>query len=401
MKTVAVICEYNPFHMGHRHQFEEIRRAFGEDTAIIAIMSGNFVQRATPAILNKFDRARMAIDAGASLVLELPFPFSSASAEFFARAGVAIADSLGVVDFLSFGSECGTLSQLADAAEKIARPEFITYLTDYCRSKAQSATGYPRLLAEAYEDYYHEASGFLTLPNNSLAISYISALKKRGSSILPHTILRRGTPNGGATDGIFAGATYLRDQLFAGNLSEFLAHIPNENHAHWQELLTAGLTPAAIHPLSRGLLAHFRLSGTPQKTPAECGGGVLPRLKKAAAATASFDDMLTFAATKKYTAARLRRAALFSYFGVTPTAIRSEPLYTQVLAMDQNGQTVLANIRKTATISILTKPADLHKLSAAAREQAALNYRADSVFALCSPTPQAADIFLRTTPYRK
>ena len=256
-------------------------------------------------------------------------------------------------------------------------------------------------MAEAYESYYNKAVDLLTLPNNSLAISYISALKKSGSSIVPHTILRRGTPKGGATEGVFAGATYLRDQLLAGNLSEFLAHIPNENRARWQELLTAGLTPATIDPLSRGLLAHFRLSDTPQKTPAECGGGLLSRLKKAAAVTASLDDMLAFAATKKYTAARLRRAALFSYFGVTPAAIRSKPLYTQVLAMDQKGQTVLANIRKTATISVLTKPADLHKLSAAAREQAALNYRADSVFALCSPTPQAADIFLRATPYRK
>ncbi len=401
MKTVAVICEYNPFHMGHRHQFEEIRHSFGEDAAIIAIMSGSFVQRATPAVLNKFERARMAVDAGASLVLELPFPFSSASAEFFAGAGVTIADALGTVDALSFGSECGSLSQLTDAAEKISQSAFLSYLTAYCKDKAKASIGYPRLLAEAYESYYNKGAGFLTLPNNGLAISYISALKKRGSSILPHTILRKGTPEGGVADGTFAGATYLREQLLAGNFSEFLTHTPNENRARWQELLEAGLTPATIDHLSRGLLAHFRLDTARRSIPAECGGGVLARLRKAASVAASFDDMLTLAATKKYTAARLRRAALFSYFGVMPAAIKSEPLYTQVLAMDQKGRSVLANIRKTATISILTKPADLHKLSAAAREQAALSYRADSVYALCSPTPQAADIFLRTAPYRK
>jgi hypothetical protein len=105
--------------------------------------------------------------------------------------------------------------------------------------------------------------------------------------------------------------------------------------------------------------------------------------------------------TKKYTASHLRRAILFSYFGVTPDEVKSKPLYTQVLAMDDTGKTVLAHIRKSANISVLTKPADLHKLSPEARRQAELSYRADSVYALCSPKVQSADAFLRVSPYRK
>jgi hypothetical protein len=143
------------------------------------------------------------------------------------------------------------------------------------------------------------------------------------------------------------------------------------------------------------------MTNTVGEIPAECGGGVLSLLQRAAAEATDLDSLIRTAATKKYTAARLRRATLFSYFGVTPAMLKAKPLYSQVLAMDEKGQAVLAHIRKKATISLLTKPADLHKLSPAARAQAELSYRADSVYALALPTPQKADIFLRTAPYRK
>ena len=112
MKTVAIVCEYNPFHNGHKYQIDSIKRDFGEDTAIIAIMSGNFVERGDVAILDKFKRARIAVENGVSLVLELPFPFSLAGAEGFAQAAVSIAEGLGTVDALSFGSECGNTEKL-------------------------------------------------------------------------------------------------------------------------------------------------------------------------------------------------------------------------------------------------------------------------------------------------
>ena len=106
MTTVAIICEYNPFHNGHKHQIDAIRREFGADTRIIAIMSGNYTQRGLTAIADKSVRAKAATMCGANLVLELPFPFSSSSAELFATAGVSIANDLGIVDYLSFCSEC-------------------------------------------------------------------------------------------------------------------------------------------------------------------------------------------------------------------------------------------------------------------------------------------------------
>ena len=109
MITVAVICEYNPFHKGHEYQFRKIREEFGEDTAIVAIMSGNYTQRGEVAFAPKEVRAKCAILGGADLVLELPFPFSSSNAEIFARSGVKIANELGFVDYLSFGSDAAAI----------------------------------------------------------------------------------------------------------------------------------------------------------------------------------------------------------------------------------------------------------------------------------------------------
>ena len=112
MKVVAIISEYNPFHNGHKYQIDKIREELGEDTAIIAIMSGNYTQRGETAIVDKTIRAKAACLCGVNLVLELPFPFCSSSAEFFASAGVRIADRLSIVDYLAFGSESGDISLL-------------------------------------------------------------------------------------------------------------------------------------------------------------------------------------------------------------------------------------------------------------------------------------------------
>ena len=402
MNTVAVISEYNPFHLGHAYHFSEIRREFGEDTAIVAIMSGNYVQRGTPAVLGKFDRARMAVTAGASLVLELPFPFSAASAEYFAHAGVSVADDLGIVDYLSFGSECGILPPLMDIASKMTNPDFAQFFRAALKTKEGKAKGYAKLLSESLSSFYADKTpDILYLPNNILAVSYISALQKLNSSIRPHTISRQGTDEDDAMTATFAGATHVRSLLLSGKTEEAFSHIPTDLRPIWEEAFANGLAPMSYESMAPILLAFLRMRTPCEALPADCSGGILPLLQKTAGEATSLDDLIRRASTKKYTYAHLRRALLFSYFGVTPAAVKQKPLYTQVLAMDERGRAILAHIRKSSRISLLTKPADLHKLSGSAREQAALSYRADSVYALALPTPQRSDIFLSTAPYRK
>ena len=124
MAVAAIITEYNPFHNGHAYQIAETRRLLGEDTRIVAIMSGNFTQRGELAFADKTARAKAACECGVDLVLELPFPFSMSSAEYFARSGVKIANELGIVDYLVFGSESGDISLLREIAENMLSSEF-------------------------------------------------------------------------------------------------------------------------------------------------------------------------------------------------------------------------------------------------------------------------------------
>ena len=124
MAVVGIVAEYNPFHLGHLHQFEEIRKEFGPDTKIVVLLAGNFVQRGEVALLDKYTRAQAAVDCGANLVLELPFPWCCSSAEFYARGAMSLFTELGVVDVLSFGSECGDAEALKKAAQRLSSPYF-------------------------------------------------------------------------------------------------------------------------------------------------------------------------------------------------------------------------------------------------------------------------------------
>jgi predicted nucleotidyltransferase len=307
------------------------------------------------------------------------------------------------VDVLSFGAECGDLAKLEAVARVMNDADFQKAWQQKLKSKADKEKGYARLLTECLMEHgATEDASFCSLPNNILAISYVFSLLKQNSHIVPHTIKRQGDDQSAPQSEIFAGATYLRELLSSGEEKSFLAQISKETHPIWEEALKEGLTPVREERLSPILLSHLCLcDASPETVFADCGGGVLPLLKKSAKSVSSYEELIRAATTKKYTAARIRRAALFSYFGVTPAMIKSKPLYTQVLAMDGVGRSLLARIRKTTGISLLTKPADLGKLSAAAQAQAAFSYRADSIYALLSPKAQSMDIFLRTAPYLK
>ena len=185
MKTAGIIAEYNPFHTGHQYHIEQTRAITGADF-IIVVMSGDFVQRGAPAFLSKLVRTKMALLGGADLVLELPASCSCQSAEYFAYHGVSLLHALGCVDFLSFGSECGDITQLRQAAD------FLTMESDaykkYLRSLLQSGCSYPTARAKAAAALHPENAGFSTIldsPNNILGIEYLKALKRLKSAILP------------------------------------------------------------------------------------------------------------------------------------------------------------------------------------------------------------------------
>ncbi len=209
MKVVGIIAEYNPFHNGHAYQIKKAKEITGADYVVV-VMSGNYVQRGTPAILDKFSRTSMALQNGADLVFELPVLWSTASAEYFAMAGITLLDKLGIVDYVSFGCETENFRLLESVAKILADEpeEFSALLKDCLKSglaypvaREQALLAYlqfPQKNTSLSDTFLNPENGkselhkILSSPNNILAIEYCKALYKRDSVIKPCPILRTG-----------------------------------------------------------------------------------------------------------------------------------------------------------------------------------------------------------------
>lgn len=201
MGIAGIITEYNPLHQGHQFHIEETRRTTGA-SHIIAVMSGDYVQRGVPSIFDKYQRTKMALAAGADLVAELPVSHAAASAEYFAQGGIQLLDSMGIITDLCFGSEAGNLSPFLSTA-KLLEEEPPAYQT-HLRSRLREGLSFPAARREGLLSFWMENGlpegcadfsdmrAFLETPNNILGLEYCRALLRQGSSIRPHTILRQG-----------------------------------------------------------------------------------------------------------------------------------------------------------------------------------------------------------------
>ncbi len=195
MKVVGLITEYNPFHNGHKYHIHQARQITGADY-VIAVMSGNFVQRGAPAMIDKYSRTQMALNNGVDLVLELPVCYATGSAEYFAHGAVSILDKLGVVNTICFGSECGDISLLSLAARFLsdAPDSFERQLLEHMKSGSSYPAARRKALEQSIEETApskkHKLAGVLTEPNNILGIEYMKALLDFSSSITPVTIQR-------------------------------------------------------------------------------------------------------------------------------------------------------------------------------------------------------------------
>ncbi|MDF2589855.1 MAG: hypothetical protein K0S41_3696 [Anaerocolumna sp.] len=189
MKVVGLITEYNPFHNGHKFHIDEAKRITGADYVIV-VMSGNFVQRGAPALIDKYSRTKMALHCGADLVFELPVCYSVSSAEFFALGSVSLLDKLGIVDEICFGSECGDIKILTQIAKILIHEpsEYKLILNE----QLKKGLTYPTARMETMKTLYPDIDeSILSSPNNILGIEYIKALLHLGSSIKPVTITRK------------------------------------------------------------------------------------------------------------------------------------------------------------------------------------------------------------------
>lgn len=404
MKTVAIIAEYNPFHNGHMYQIKETRRIFGEDTAIIAIMSGNYTQRGEPAIADKTLRAKVAVECGVDLVIELPFPFCVSSAEFYATAGVSIADSLGVVDYLLFGSECGDIDRLKGVAKNTLSDEFSNELEKLRTSVEYRDMGYPALAESVYKKLYGDScSDILSAPNNTLAVEYIKAIIRLGSNIKPFTVKRVGA---GYSEELnlqkeFQSATAIRKMLLEKDYSA-LDYVPKTAKDIYLKSIESKDMPADATKLDSAVIAHFRLNSPVQNCDIhDAAGGLYNRLCDGGRKTNSIQALLSTAETKKYTSSRIMRVIWYSYFGVTSSTVRNAPAYAQVLAVNEVGRGLLRRISKMTDFPIITKPSAFKAMSDTVIRQKELANSADSVYQLTLNRSNEGNFPLTFTPYVK
>ena len=402
MKTVAIIAEYNPFHTGHEYQIRKIREEFGKDTRIIAIMSGNYTQRGDVAIMDKSKRALASVLCGVNLVLEIPFPYSMSSAEFFAKSGVRIANKIGVVDYLSFGSESGDIDALIKASLNMSTDLFKSNLGDFISSSNLKEVGYPKLCEQVYTSLFTvSGSPFDFTPNNILGLEYIKALLEEKSKIKPHTVKRIGASfsEKKITDEVCQSAAAIRESIL-DDFDSALNFIPENAKSIFLSEYTDKQIPCNSEKISAAVISNFRLNSSPLNSDIQdAGAGLYNRIRNASFNANSLKDLISLANTKKYTSARIRRAVWNSFFGVTSSSVKELPRYTQVLAMDRIGKTILKEIKKVSDFPVLTKPSSFDRLSGAALSQKQLSDKADSVFQLTKPEPPCGNLALKTTPY--
>ena len=384
MKIIGIVAEYNPFHTGHAWHIQETRRQFREETAVVAVMSGNWVQRGECAITDKWTRTEMALAGGMDLVLELPTVWSTASAEGFARGAVSLLATTGVVDILSFGSECGDLPALRALAQCLNSPDFPQALRrelgpkkSFAQCRRQAAS---HLLGE-------DTAALLDLPNNNLGVEYLRFLPPDMEAV---TIPRRGAGHDSPAEGDgFPSASLLRQKLRAGEVtgvSPFLS-LPWKGEA------------ADMKHLERALVARLRsMTLAEAEALPDSGDGLAARLLYAARQTASLEELYALTKTRTYAHARVRRLALYALLGLREADRPAAPPYIRVLGFNRRGQDVLREMNRRATLPFSVKPAHIPRFSPEAQALFALEERFTDLYSLCFPTPRPGGLEWTTNP---
>lgn len=395
MTAAGIITEYDPLHMGHVHLMAETRRLLGPDTGIICVMSGNYVQRGEFAIADKFARAAAAVRSGADLVLELPVPWALSSAEGFAAGSVEILKATGAVTHLVFGSEIGDAAPLVRCAEALCAEDFPLRLREELKRGGNS---FPAARQRALESLLPGGDAeALSRPNDTLGVEYCKAL--RGSGIRPVAVLRRGAGHDSETaGGGFVSASAIRALIRRGEEEAALALCAPAMAAAYREETAAGRAPAGIWNCERAILARLRFLEESDWAALDLGNeGLYRRFYRAGRSAASAAELLETVKTKRYPLARLRRVVFRAYLGLPP-APPERPAYLRLLAANERGTTLLAGMRKTAVLPVLTKPAAVRRLGPEAQRLFDLEARADRLYALACPDPAAVADEWRTGP---
>lgn len=370
MKVCAVIAEYNPIHSGHAYQLSQARTLTGADYIIVA-MSGNFVQRGAPALLDKYARTQAALSCGADLVLELPACYATASAEYFAQGAVSLLDRLGVVDALCFGSESGDIHILSQFAD-IFLEESEAYRS-LLQQKLKLGYSYPIARSGTISELYPQLSadmGVITTPNNILGIEYIKALHKRCSKIQPITMRRYGSDYHDKRLGLFqSSATALRQAIQSGrDIEELKSQMPESAYQVLSDYLAK---EQAIFLDDFSTILHYKLLSEQTKgytgyldiTP-----DLSDKIRKYMYQFTTFSEFCDLLKSKDMTYTRISRCLLHILLNLRKDDIRyymdnlGVTPYARLLGFKEEAKPLLTAIDRNTSIPLLTKMADADRL---------------------------------------
>ena len=341
MRTAAIVCEYDPLHLGHVQQYRLARQALGEDARIVCLMSGSFVQRGRPAVIDAPTRARAAVESGADLVLELPLTASLSSAEGFAAGAVDVLDRLGTVDVLCFGCESGDGNLIMSTAGLLCSDAFSEALrARLTEGKSFAATRQAALEAVG------GAGTILRNPNDILAVEYCKALLARGSGIEPLAVRREGGYHDTGIDPINPSATALRAVMPD---PRWLDHVPEAARPLFAE--------AKLHRIEwgeRAILARLRAMDDGEFEALPYGAeGLWRKLMAESRRAGSLEELIASVKSRRYARARIERMILCAFLGVRQADLAAPAPYVRALAFNGRGREILREARTNGGIAIL------------------------------------------------
>ncbi len=372
MKVLGIVVEYNPFHNGHIYHIEKSREITGSD-AVICVMSGNFIQRGEPALLNKFARAETALHCGADLVIELPHPYAMSSAEAFAFGAVKILDGIGIADCISFGSEHGNVETL-DFIAGILAAEPEEYRLEL-KKQLDIGLAFPVCRQNALKKYLHDTafpdlSELLETSNNILGIEYLKALKRLNSSIKPYTVARiSNSYNSAELTGPVSSATAIRNSISGSsgryNISPETAQaLPSYSQAVLEREFSSGRGPNSIKMFEDIIFSLIRrMSPRQMREFPDVSEGLEYRIKSAGENTGSIEELIDSICTKRYAQTRIQRILFSMLTGLTKAETElfmqyGGPQYARILGFNNTGRRLLSMMKKKSSLPVIVKTAD-------------------------------------------
>ncbi len=374
MKTVGIIAEFNPFHNGHKHIFETIK---ADGNRVVCVLGDDFTQRGDVALISKYARAEAAIKCGADLCLLMPTPWSMSCAYNFALGGISILNSLGCIDTVAFGSECGDKDKLIRVSKAVHSDD----LSPLLREELKDGTTFAKARQNALKKLIGDDADVLSSPNDTLATEYISAAESLNFSPEFWAVKRVGGPHDSKeSQNEFLSASAIRDMIKNGNHEQLAQFMPTDSlNILMREVENCKY--ADIKNLETAILSHLRrLKPDELRCVPEVAEGLENKILSAALNSTTLDNCLENIKSKRYTLARIRRIVMSAFLGIDMTFFGEPVPYIKVLGMNAVGEQILKDA--VPSVPLICKSRDYSALKDTAATCFDLQNTASNIYSL-------------------